>query len=689
MNFNNVANFSIRRFAIFITIIFLQLFSQFANAADIVSQNYATAEAPGIKSCTAGYNLLSGDIQYSSTQIKGPLPYVLTYRAPVRGNVSSALTLESEEETTSGWSDNYESHAMTYTAVSTTTTYGITPTSGGGSGQNTYHLANDGTHTAGVPSQATIIFIKLPGESGDTAFMETVSSGVSTFQRLYSADPAGDINNAVAGVNLLPWTTDLGEYSLYRTTNTLNVVKNGVSYAFGSAIYTVSQQTQNSNLYAYVTGTDPNGYLVLNGTSSTTPPAGSLSNTVLYSATSTTTTQTLQRVSSVKYQDGHNLVLSYDYYNNLYSVTDNRNNSLTFSHNYQGNEPLSNPVYRQRLITQVSSSSGTLGDHQVANFGYTPYTVTNASSGAQTVFYSLTSSSSPVAGSYTYSNQLRLLGAIPAYIRNQSFYKTLVANGQTPADSTFLFPVLNQVINSSNQVEMQWDVTNATFTPTKDANGTYNYNPTNAVAPVAKVTIEAYRPSVSGIGNINDTTTTYDDIANTISMVTNPSQWGSAKPGNLNVSTTVTNNTDVTITVNSGNYSCLTVGGKPLYSAHFNTSRSQMLDSTDRNANKSTYAYDGLNRITQVVEAANSAISRTTTYSYGSINGSPNLYKTPVTVQGPYQTVTNTLNTRGQILTQTISSSQAGSTPKTLTYTYNETNTLSNFVLIDIYTSPL
>ncbi|MEQ1177374.1 hypothetical protein ABLB99_04125 [Acinetobacter nosocomialis] len=39
---------------------------------------------PNIKSCTAGYNLLSGQINYSKNLISGALPYNLHYRKATR-----------------------------------------------------------------------------------------------------------------------------------------------------------------------------------------------------------------------------------------------------------------------------------------------------------------------------------------------------------------------------------------------------------------------------------------------------------------------------------------------------------------------------------------------------------------------------------------------------------------------------
>lgn len=90
---------------------------------DVVAQNYAAATAPGIQSCTKGYGLLSGDVGYSMTQIQGQLPYTLNYRAPLRQNLSAAQSFEQPEESTSGWTDNYQSHVITQTISTNTIQY--------------------------------------------------------------------------------------------------------------------------------------------------------------------------------------------------------------------------------------------------------------------------------------------------------------------------------------------------------------------------------------------------------------------------------------------------------------------------------------------------------------------------------------------------------------------------------------
>ncbi|MFH4347287.1 hypothetical protein WAJ13_22800, partial [Acinetobacter baumannii] len=59
---------------------------------------------PNIKSCTAGYNLLSGQINYSKNLISGALPYNIHYRKATR-----LQTIDQENSIgVDSWSDNYD-----------------------------------------------------------------------------------------------------------------------------------------------------------------------------------------------------------------------------------------------------------------------------------------------------------------------------------------------------------------------------------------------------------------------------------------------------------------------------------------------------------------------------------------------------------------------------------------------------
>ncbi|MDC4671275.1 RHS repeat protein, partial [Acinetobacter baumannii] len=71
---------------------------------------------------------------------------------------------------------------------------------------------------------------------------------------------------------------------------------------------------------------------------------------------------------------------------------------------------------------------------------------------------------------------------------------------------------------------------------------------------------------------------------------------------------------------------------------------------------------------------------RTTKYTYGPLNNNTvNLLSIPTSIVAPNLTITNVINPRGQIVTQTQTSSQTGSTSKVTTYGYDETTTSKHF----------
>lgn len=184
----------------------LSLLSQIIYAApDIVAQNYASARSPGIQSCTAGYDLMSGDVSYGRSQILGALPYSLNYRAPLRQNLSAVQAFSQPEESSAGWTDNYQAHVFVQNITAVTTEYTQYTAQQMIPNPLRYQL----TTTAPVTRTSLAvkeIWVRLPGESVDTVFKEENGS----FSRLYSADAVKELNSN--SVQSLPWNTDLGEY---------------------------------------------------------------------------------------------------------------------------------------------------------------------------------------------------------------------------------------------------------------------------------------------------------------------------------------------------------------------------------------------------------------------------------------------------------------------------------------------
>jgi RHS repeat-associated protein len=672
-------------FVFLVASLFLCSLFQIANAdPDIVAQNYAAAESPGIKSCTAGYSLLAGDVQYGKTQIQGALPYALSYRAPLRQNLTASQTFQVPEESVSGWTDNYQSHVITQAMTRSTTVYGL-PTYTYNSLLHFYQpLMGAGSITT---FKYNIIYIQLPGESSDTVFLE--KDGV--FYRSYSADSVGAIHNdSLLILDSDPsWNSSLGEYSITRNSlSSLTVVKNGVTYTVASSSYVLdaSSPTQTQNTYVYL-ASNYNQYS--SSSSWFYPPPGAISSTGLYiSASATINTISLQRVTTISEPNGHKLTLSYDNgTDNLLQVKDNRNNTLTFEHNYHNASIFGSTqtVNESRAITKVTLTSGS--DSQVATFNYNTFNTRDPSSG---VFYpaiTLVSSNSPVAGAYTYTSQLTQIGSIPLYARLRPTFNVT----QTP-DSDYNYPVLTKVINSLGQVEQQWNITQNYITALNTSTGRYYYT-------TAKTTLESFRPGANGVANAMDMTTTYDDIAKTINMTFNPWVGGSARPGNVSIATAVTttsntsttsvpNNTStLTLTV-TGNFPCMSVGGKPISSVIFDTLHSRILSSTDANLYTTLYSYDPLSQLSRL-SSVTDPLGHVTNYTYTTLNtGAVNTTTTPNIVTAPGITVTNTINARGQVARVVKTSPQSGSTSKIWNYTYFEDPTQPNYGLVQHIQGP-
>jgi RHS repeat-associated protein len=653
-------------------------------APDVIAQNYASAESPGIKSCTAGYDLLAGDVGYSKTQIQGALPYTLGYRGGLRGNLSTALVMESQEESTSGWTDNYQSYVTTINFGYTISNYALNnPTVSNGSNGYPYSLTSS---LSGVSTtQMSIYFVQLPGESVVTAFKDETINSVNTFTRLYSADPAGEIQTASssgAGIDALPWNSNLGEYKFTRSGSTINITKNGVNYTIASNTNTITSVPAYTNTTYVYYDNNGNGQTQVNNA---TAPAGSLSNAATYAVVSATAqTTTFQRVTGVTYPNGKTLTLAYDSNNNLTKVSDNRNNVLTLQHTFKVN-PLATTqtLNESRVVTQATLTSGALGDQQTAVFTWNSNNVLEPATGNSVAVFSLASSSSPIAGSYTYTNQLISLGATYPYISNQAYYKTLVQNHTNQPLTAYTFPILTKVINSASQIEQQWNITQNYAVALNSTTGLY-YNST------ATTTLESLRPAAGGAASAMDMTTVYNDVAqgtnaNTITMHYSPDGTQTAT---TTVNTVINSPTDVTLKVMGA--PCLSIGGKPISSAEFNTSTNRLINFTDARNYQSVYTYDSSNRLLTAVQASGTPQSRTTSYTYTTLNtGAVNNTPVPNTVTAPLLTVTNTINVRGQI-TQQVKSypGSPSSTPKTWVFFYYETTTLPNYGLLYYYKGP-
>jgi RHS repeat-associated protein len=400
---------------------------------------------------------------------------------------------------------------------------------------------------------------------------------------------------------------------------------------------------------------------------------------VFGSVTTVDASTTLARITKVYYPNGKTLTLSYDSDNTLTTVQDNRNNSLSFERTYSSGLLSTQTALQKRLITAVVYTSG--NDQQRTTIDY---------DNPSDAVYLLHKTTSPAYGSYTY--QYSNIFRPSLYARDQKNH------GSIASQSPYSLPTLTSITDAANNVLQKWEVSGVNYQWSTQINdfGT------------AQVTLTSYSP-LDTVSSVAKTATTYDDFIGHIDMSITPrygdatvSQthvvFGSsslpADPGAYNhTDLTVMDSADTSMTI-TGNYRCVSeASNTPIQAAKTNAYTTQVKETTDGNGNKTAYGYDSLNRVTSVVEAvdtpAAAPIHRTTTYTYGPlIGGVPNPYRSPTIVQGPYQTVTNTLNSRGQILSQITSSSQPNSITKTIFYHYNENSALPDYGLLHNYDGP-
>ena len=368
----------------------LSLLSQLSYAApDIVAQNYAAANSPGIQSCTSGYDLMSGDVSYGQAQIPGALPYSLNYRAPLRQNLSAVQTFAQPESSSMGWTDNYQAHVFVQNITAVTTEY----TQYTAQQMMTNPLRYQLTTSAPVTRTSLAvkeIWVRLPGESVDTIFKEENGN----FSRLYSADAVKDLNNN--SVQSLPWNSDLGEYQLSRSGNNLIIVKHGVKYTISDTSHTMSPaQTYSDRVNVYI---DNYGYLRATTDSWMyfLAPAGAISNTDLLMKTDTTVSLQLYRVAKIENNQGKIINLQYDSKMNLAQVSDQYNNKLVFERTFHdATLGATQTIDESRLVTKVTYTAAQ-GGTQVATFNYQAFANKVPSTGANTTAFALISDVVPL-----------------------------------------------------------------------------------------------------------------------------------------------------------------------------------------------------------------------------------------------------------------------------------------------------
>jgi RHS repeat-associated protein len=586
---------------------------------------------------------MEGDIRYSKQLIKGALPYTIQYRGQVRSNRWAAFSYLEPLQSTGGWTDNYSN----YIAESITA-----------------------TKENGLTLGTRMFVVKLPGV--DQEFY---------FKRIEKPTPAQwDVGYTYTWTRVLTSNDPL-------STKLIDVV--GSRAALGTSYFgDVSFQYKTP-----LSGTYASGEIKV------------IRNGITYTATVSTaakwhTGATYYKFTKIVYPNGTTVSLGYDSNLNLMSVQDNRNNRLTMmrapiaTHLSSGNNL--SYVPNATLPTQTPVTSVT--SYAAPGYEYGP---NNDTQTVQLDYYSYDSLdpySNPIRRYVLRGIQNRAIGYYPIAQFNYTSYLTGGISSLTQYQQqrafepplSYAIPILTEVKNAIGAPERKWSVSNQN----------YVHNTATKELSTSTTTITAYvLPNGPAALAAWHTKATYNDITSTINMSFNPSQAGSARPGNTSITTSSPNDTTLTLTV-SGNYPCLSVGGNPVSSVSFDTGTSRILSSTDARNYQTSYAYDLHNRLTTLTEAVGVVgQQRQTTYEYTTLVssiessgffslGGTNYTPIPNTIYAPLLTVTNVINARGQIVKQTKASTLPGSNSQIWNYVYFEDPLEPNYGLVKIAQGP-
>jgi|GEM_PF-420901 len=642
MNFKNF----IKNFVPFSLLLLAFVAGASPSFADTATQSYSAANAPGIQSCTKGYDLLSGEQQYSKQLIKGALPYSIIYKGQVRSNGWSIINYLDPMQTAGGWSDNYTNYIANFVQPDAIT---LSASAKYGAGQ---YLAE-------------VYVVKLPGVEQEFYFHELIkiapNGGVQVDSNGNLESEVTRINDAVDPLSKQFLTeegtqpssgTQYGDinFSKSQANGQIIVIRNGITY-----IATISQLSQNGS---WNQGT---AYL---------------------------------RFTQATYPNGTKLTFGYDSNFNMTTVEDNRNNKLTLTHSPSQTIPFTNgsnpqisnaalpmqlPVSDVKLFTQSQTGYGSNNDIQEAELYYYTYDSYDQKNNPvrryiPRVVYNYALNNGNAIATFNYS----------VYLTGGMSFAFQLLHGQSTVDpNKYGFPILASVYNElGNQVE-NWLYSNQN----------YVFNPANQTLSTSQTTVTAalYPGNTTNVypSNANTvwgTTTTYDDVANTISM--------SFAPDNVNNQTTsisMSTPSNTQMTMNISGYPCVTDGAHPLSQVVFDTGNARVTSITDYNQNQTTYAYEALQRIWYVIEAVGTQFQRKTTYYYTTLSdgSTPNNFNTPNSIAAPELNVTNTINLRGQITEQDKAyPNQPTSLSQKITYVYYEDSSQPNYGLLKYMTPP-
>lgn len=401
--------------------------------------------------------------------------------------------------------------------------------------------------------------------------------------------------------------------------------------------------------------------------------------TINYRGTTFTTTSSkvtqsgtgYYRIASVQQPQGDKLTFSYDSNMNMLAVADGRNNQLTFTRTYQAGTVQT--VAEKRLVTKVELTSG-IGAKQNATFTYASYNSQDANGNTGSIYYPITATST-ASGQTTFGYTAIKQWGIDGY---------LTYTGKTISNTNAA--TLTSIKDATDVVRREWLITQNYLT----------YNSNTKTYATAKVTLQVRTPI--GSSTISDYTVNYDDNARTAVLTTKPN--GSAlssitytmipKP-KVKVSQSgqqYNDDGELEITV-SGTFPALTVDNQLPKSIMMHSWYDLMPKAVMQNGLEINQDIDASARPISTSYVFAGLPTKTTTYSYGNLtNGSVNPYLIPTTVTTPYLTITNQVNVNGQIIKQTQTSSQTGSTPKVTEYTFYADVTKPTYGLVNTVDGP-
>lgn len=357
----------------------------------------------------------------------------------------------------------------------------------------------------------------------------------------------------------------------------------------------------------------------------------------------------LFRFTKITYPDGRTINLSYDGNLNLTTITDNKNNKLTLTRN--GSQ-----------VSSVLFSGGALGDTQQYDLTYSSVV---AGSTSYPQLTQIKNTKTGVKESYTYGSALSL-----------PYYEAAKTNNIANPEVTAQRPVLNTVLDNLNKVKQTWKVEYPSYT----------YDPLYKQLSATKVILRSFLGEETENTSF-DTSTTYEDSFKD-SKISIDFKLGTNQVANSVINTTSSDYSKTNVDVSG--FPCLTTtDNKPIKSIIYAPADIRPMQITDQNSNVTTYAYDNLNRILEIVEASGTTLSRKTTYVYGTLsNGVTNPFNIPVQIQKGNLTTVNVINDKGQITQQSLSSTQTGSTTKVTTYTYYSDSSKPNNGLLSSEDGP-